>query len=122
MNIYPINGNLYDARKTAQLHIAKEHHSMLHYMLGMNTNFLGITEVQKQFIEMLATGISDKEITATDCVRRKNVRSLSLVTLVPSLKKVISTVRPKSTAHWNVSMTITLRCAVPLLNMVLWTA
>lgn len=73
--IYSIDGNLYDARKTAQLHIAKEHHSMLHYMLGMNTNFLGITEVQKQFIEMLATGINDKEIATKLSINPSTVRN-----------------------------------------------
>ena len=73
--IYSADGNFYDAHKSAELHIAKKHHSMLHYLLGMNTNFLGITEIQKQFIEMLATGISDKEVATKMSISPSTVRN-----------------------------------------------
>lgn len=73
--IYSIEGNLYDAEKTAQLHISAQHQSMLHYMLGMNTSFLGITDIQKQLIELLASGRSDKEVAAAMGINASTVRN-----------------------------------------------
>lgn len=73
--IYPIDTNLYDAKKAAQLHITSQHQSMLDYMISMNTNFLGITEIQKQLIRLLATGTPDKEVANQMGINASTVRN-----------------------------------------------
>ena len=59
--IYEVDGNLYDAKKTAELHIKEKHQSMLSYLLNMNSNYTGISSSQKSVIELIALGLTDKE-------------------------------------------------------------
>lgn len=73
--IYPIENKLYDAEKATKLHIKATHESMLSYMLGMNTNFLGVTEIQKQLITLLATGAADKEVATQMGINASTVRN-----------------------------------------------
>lgn len=60
--IYPMEGHFYDAHRMMKLHIEKEHGSMLEYLLHMNRDFLGISEIQQTFLELMAKGATDKEI------------------------------------------------------------
>ncbi len=60
--IYTVDSQLYDSKKTVELHVEEKHESMIGYLLNMNTSFTGITEAQKQLLTLISQGFSDKEI------------------------------------------------------------
>lgn len=73
--IYEVDGNLYDAKKTAELHIKEKHQSMLSYLLNMNSNYTGISLSQKSVIELMALGLTDKEIASKLGVANSTIRN-----------------------------------------------
>lgn len=73
--IYEVDGNLYDAKKTAELHIKEKHHSMLSYLLNMNSNYTGISSSQRAVIELMALGLTDKEISSKLGVANSTIRN-----------------------------------------------
>lgn len=73
--IYEIEDCLYDAKKATELHIEKNHNSMLDYILNMNSSLTGITDVQKSVIELIANGLSDKEIANKLGVANSTIRN-----------------------------------------------
>jgi len=73
--IYEIDGNLYDAKKAAELHIKEKHNSMLNYLLNMNSLYTGISESQKAVIQLMALGLTDKEIASKLGVANSTVRN-----------------------------------------------
>lgn len=73
--IYSVENKLYDAEKAMKLHNQAAHGSMLSYMLGMSTHFLGITEIQKQLVTILATGAADKEVATQMGINASTVRN-----------------------------------------------
>lgn len=73
--IYEIDSNFYDAKKTAEIHIEKNHGSTLEYLLGMNTSFTGISDVQRDLLVLIASGLSDKEIAQKLGVANSTIRN-----------------------------------------------
>ncbi|VYU28748.1 DUF2087 domain-containing protein [Clostridium tertium] len=73
--IYEIDGNLYEAIKAAKLHIEDRHKSMLNYLLNMNSNYTGISPSQKSVIELIASGLTDKEIAKTLGIANSTIRN-----------------------------------------------
>ncbi|MFT8314263.1 MAG: DUF2087 domain-containing protein [Clostridium sp.] len=73
--IYEINSELYDARKAAELHIEERHGSMLQYLLGMNSAFLGLSDIQKKLLNLIAEGLSDKEVAVKLGVAQSTIRN-----------------------------------------------
>jgi len=73
--IYEINSELYDARKSAELHIEANHGSMLEYLLSMNSTFTGVSEVQRSLIKLISEGVSDKEIAERLGVAQSTIRN-----------------------------------------------
>ncbi|MDU6341306.1 MAG: DUF2087 domain-containing protein [Clostridium sp.] len=73
--VYEIDGKFYDARKTAEIHMEEKHNSMLNYLLNMNPTFTGISEVQKNVLELMAMGLSDKEIAQRLKVANSTIRN-----------------------------------------------
>ncbi len=75
--VYEIGDSLYEAEKAAKLHIAQKHKSIFHYILGMSKSYNGLTDNQKALMEMLYSGLSDKEIlqntgaTSTSTIRNQ---------------------------------------------------
>ena len=66
---------LYDSKKSVEIHIQKEHKSMLEYLLSMNSSFTGLSAVQTEIIKMFAQNISDKEIAAKLDVAQSTIRN-----------------------------------------------
>ncbi|WP_238918061.1 DUF2087 domain-containing protein [Clostridium sp. YIM B02555] len=73
--IFEVNSKLYDARKAAELHIKEKHGSMLEYLLRMNSNFTGVSEVQRELITLIAQGLTDKEIAVELGVAQSTIRN-----------------------------------------------
>ncbi|MDU5105406.1 DUF2087 domain-containing protein [Clostridium sp.] len=73
--IYEVGGNLYDSKKAAELHIKEKHQSMLSYLLNMNSNYTGISSSQKSVIELIALGLTDKEIASKLGVANSTIRN-----------------------------------------------
>lgn len=73
--IYEINSELYDAKKATEIHIKEKHGSVLEYLLGMNSSFIGISDVQRELIALIALGLSDKEIAAKLGVAQSTIRN-----------------------------------------------
>lgn len=73
--IYEIENNLYDAKKATEIHIENSHGSTLQYLLGMNTSFTGISEVQREVLLLMASGFSDKEIALKLGVSQSTIRN-----------------------------------------------
>lgn len=62
--IFPIEGKLYDARKTVRHHIQRAHTSVFDYLLQMDKKYTGITAHQKELLHYFEKGLTDKEIVA----------------------------------------------------------
>lgn len=73
--IYQIESELFEARKAADFHIEKKHGSMLEYILGMNSAFTGLSEVQRDLITLISQGLSDKEIAIKLGVAPSTIRN-----------------------------------------------
>lgn len=73
--IYKVDENLYDTQKATQLHIEQKHHSMLNYIINMNNSFIGITEIQKSLLQLLAEGNGDKEVGEKMKINPSTVRN-----------------------------------------------
>ncbi len=73
--IYEINSEFYDARKATELHIEKNHGLMLEYLLGMNSTFTGLTDIQRELLILIAQGLSDKEISVKLGVASSTIRN-----------------------------------------------
>lgn len=73
--VFPIDGRFFHGKKAVELHIEKEHTSMLNYILNMNSSFIGISDVQKNLITHFATKESDKEIAAKLGIAGSTIRN-----------------------------------------------
>lgn len=73
--IYNIGNELYEAKKAAEIHIKDRHKSMLNYLLNMNSSYTGISSSQKAVIELIAMGLSDKEIAEKLGIANSTIRN-----------------------------------------------
>lgn len=73
--IYKISEELYDARKATEFHVEEIHGSVLEYLLGMNSTFTGVSEVQRELITLLAEGLTDKEAATKLGVAQSTIRN-----------------------------------------------
>lgn len=73
--IYQIDSKFYDASKAVQIHIKKDHGSMLNYIVNMNSTFTGISEAQSNMILLFAEGFSDKEIATKLGLAQSTIRN-----------------------------------------------
>ena len=73
--IYEIDNMLFDAKKATEIHIGKKHGSTLEYLLNMNTSFTGLTEVQRELLLLISSGLSDKDIAKKLGVANSTIRN-----------------------------------------------
>ncbi len=62
--IYSDEKQFFEAEKYMKKHIVAVHHSMFHYLINLNKKFTGLTEIQKEILQLFQQGLTDKEITA----------------------------------------------------------
>lgn len=60
--IYQDENVLYEAEKYTALHLRKEHGSMFEYLLNLDKKITGLTEHQKNLLNLFQQGYSDQEI------------------------------------------------------------
>lgn len=73
--IYEINSELYDAKKAIELHIEAKHDSMLQYLLGMNSSFTGLSDIQREVLTLMSQGLPDKEVATKLGVAQSTIRN-----------------------------------------------
>lgn len=73
--IYENDSKLYEAKKMAKIHVEEVHSGVVAYLLGMNPTFLGLSEIQREVVKLMATGLSDKEIAKSLGVADSTVRN-----------------------------------------------
>lgn len=73
--IYKLDENFYDAKKMAQIHSEIQHNSSLGYLLNMNPDFIGISEVHRELVSQMAKGLSDKEIATNMGIATSTIRN-----------------------------------------------
>ncbi|EET87222.1 transcriptional regulator, LuxR family [Clostridium carboxidivorans P7] len=66
---------LYDSKKATELHISEKHGSTLEYLLDMNPSFIGISQVQRELLVLIASGLTDKEIAVKLGVAQSTIRN-----------------------------------------------
>ncbi|SFL35906.1 group I intron endonuclease [Paenibacillus sp. 1_12] len=62
--IYKADELYYEAEKFTNLHIANEHGSMFHYLIGLNKKLTGLSDLQKNLLQLFYDGHSDNEIVS----------------------------------------------------------
>ncbi|MBD3109754.1 DUF2087 domain-containing protein [Bacillus sp. AGMB 02131] len=60
--IYQQDGILYEAKKAAARHVEAVHGSMFDYMLNMDKKYTGLSEHQRELLQLFKNGLSDQEI------------------------------------------------------------
>jgi DNA-binding CsgD family transcriptional regulator len=60
--IYPYSDMYFDAEKFTSIHIREAHTSTFDYLLHLNKKWTGLTDLQKQLLEMFYSGKSDAEV------------------------------------------------------------
>jgi hypothetical protein len=73
--IYEIKSELFDAKKATEIHIEENHGSVLQYLLGMNSSFTGVSDVQRELISLIALGLTDKEVAVKLGVAQSTIRN-----------------------------------------------
>jgi hypothetical protein len=72
--VFPFEGRFYEASRAVQRHVEKEHGSMLHTLLSYDKKYTGITENQKELLQLMHDGLSDSEIARKSGVAPSTVR------------------------------------------------
>ena len=65
----------YDAKKTVEIHVEELHNSSLGYLLNMNSDITGISEIHREVIKLMAQGFSDKEISKKLGIAQSTIRN-----------------------------------------------
>jgi len=73
--IYEKAGLFYDAEKSMKEHIKEKHGSMLSYVLNMSYGNTGVTQAQQKVLQLIAQGMSDKEVASALGVADSTIRN-----------------------------------------------
>lgn len=73
--IYPENELLYDACGAVRKHVSAEHGNMADYILGQELGLTGLSEVQRQIMQLMSGGKNDKEIASAVGIAQSTVRN-----------------------------------------------
>ena len=73
--IYQIDEELYDSYGAIRNHIANNHGETVDYLLSLNTNITGISEVQQQILKLMSAGKDDKAIAKEVGIACSTVRN-----------------------------------------------
>ncbi|HBN86392.1 MAG TPA: transcriptional regulator [Clostridiales bacterium] len=77
--IYDVGEKFYSADKMIDIHIQQKHESMLKVLISQDKKYTGLTESQKEFLEMMYLGLSDDEVAKKTNVAPVTVRQKRFV-------------------------------------------
>lgn len=60
--IFKVDDRYFEAKKMAEIHIRKEHGEVLGVLMSYDKKYTGITDIQKELLNMISSGINDNEI------------------------------------------------------------
>lgn len=60
--IYPVEGRLYESSKYIEIHIEQNHSSVFDYLIQLDKKLTGLTDHQKNLLQLFYQGKSDQEI------------------------------------------------------------
>ncbi|HHY65219.1 MAG TPA: DUF2087 domain-containing protein [Clostridiaceae bacterium] len=60
--VFSYDGRFFEASRAVELHVSREHGSMLEVLTSLDKKYTGITENQKELLSMMYNGLSDNEI------------------------------------------------------------
>lgn len=72
--VFSFDGRFYEASKAIHLHVKKEHGNMLNILASYDKKYTGITENQKELLQMICDGLSDNEIAGKTGVTPATIR------------------------------------------------
>jgi len=73
--IFKRGEDFYDAKKITEMHVKEAHRSSLGYLLNMNSDFTGISEIHREVIKLMAQGLTDKEIATELGIAQSTIRN-----------------------------------------------
>ncbi|MDD4599964.1 hypothetical protein SDC9_13825 [bioreactor metagenome] len=74
--IYPHNNQLYEAKKSIEIHIEAQHDSTFQFLLNLDKKLTGLTDHQKTILELFYDGHSDNDIAkATNTGSTSTIRN-----------------------------------------------
>ncbi|MFL0268027.1 DUF2087 domain-containing protein [Candidatus Clostridium radicumherbarum] len=73
--IFKRGEDFYDAKKITEIHVKEAHSSSLGYLLNMNSDFTGISEIHREVIKLMAQGLTDKEIATELGIAQSTIRN-----------------------------------------------
>jgi hypothetical protein len=72
--IFGYGGRFFDARRMAELHIRDEHGGMLGVLMSLEKRHTGLTQNQKELLELISGGFGDRDIANKTGVTASTVR------------------------------------------------
>ena len=72
--VFSFEGRFYEASKAIYLHVKKEHGNMFNILASYDKKYTGITENQKELLQMICDGLSDNEIAKKTGVAPATIR------------------------------------------------
>ena len=72
--IYEVNGRYFDAAKMAKTHNRIEHQNMLEILVSNDKKYTGLTDIQKELLAMIYSGMTDNEIAKKTNVAPATIR------------------------------------------------
>ena len=73
--IYEMDGELYDAGGAVRCHIRQRHGNTADFLLNHPASLTGVTEIQKQLLQLLSRGMEDGEIARSMGIAQSTVRN-----------------------------------------------
>ena len=73
--VYEMGGELYDARGAVRYHIRKKHGNTADFLLNPPAALTGVTEIQKQLLQLLSRGMDDESIGRSMGIAQSTVRN-----------------------------------------------
>ncbi len=72
--VFPVGDRFFTADKMIRYHIGEVHKGQLNVLLSLDKKYTGVTDNQKELLEMIYTGLSDKEIAKNTGVAPVTIR------------------------------------------------
>lgn len=73
--IYPYKDQLFTAKRITEIHVDNQHQGMVSYLLSLDKKWTGLSDLQKQYLELFYQGMNDQEIAKQLSVTTSTIRN-----------------------------------------------